>query len=259
MRLTALIPALKFAFLLVAIMSIVGSLQGQIVNVESLRKQTDTTGFAGGIEFNGTFLDNEKVIYNFQLLPHIQYKWERDLLLVVGDYKLTKSDDVSFEDAAFLHFRHNHEYTDLFRWETFTQIQHNKVTKLEYRILVGTGPRLKVLGKENFRIYLGVIPMYQYERIQDEARTIEDNVRLSNYLSFTVNLSNQAQLYSTSYYQPIWNKWRDHRFYNEQKLSVKLVGDLNLTVATVYTWDSRPPEAAPARTLQVKTGLLYRF
>ena len=234
-------------------------LNGQIVNVESLRKQTDTTGFAGGAEFNGSFLDNEKVIYTLQFLPHVQYKWERDLLLLVGDYKLTKSEDVAFEDAAFLHLRHNREFTDLFRWESFTQIHHNKVAKLEYRILIGSGPRLKLLGNEFLRIYFGALPMYQYERIQNEERTIEDNFRLSNYLSFTVNISESTQLFSTSYYQPIWNKWKDYRFYNEQKLVVKLVGDLNLTATSVYTWDNRPPEGAPPRTLQIKTGLLYRF
>src|SRR5690606_14113750 len=250
---------LKRYFYLVLFLGIGTFLQGQIVNVESLRKQTDTTGFAGGGEFNGTFLDNEKVIYTFQFIPHVQYKWERDLLLVVADYKLTKSDDVAFEDAAFLHFRHNHEFTDLFRWESFTQIQHNKVTKLDYRILLGTGPRLKLIGQEKFRMYLGIIPMYQYERIQDEEGCIEGNLRLSNYLSFTFLLSEQALLYSTSYFQPVWNTWKDYRFYNEQKLEVKLIGNLHLTVSSVYTWDNQPPEGAPPRTLQIKTGLLYSF
>lgn len=259
MRKSFLVPVLSFTIFLLIFAMALPRLSGQIVNVESLRKQTDTTGFAGGIEFNGTFLDNDKVIYTFQLLPHIQYKWERDLLLIVGDYKLTKSENVSFEDAAFLHFRHNREFTDLFRWETFTQIQHNKVSKLEYRILAGSGPRLKLIGKEVFRMYLGIIPMYQYERIQDEAGTLETNLRLSNYLSFTINLSDQAVLYSTTYFQPIWNTWRDYRFFNEQKLSVKLIGNLNLTASSVYTWDNRPPEGAPPRTLQIKTGLLYGF
>ncbi len=259
MRRSFIIPTIFLVIFLLIFPLMLSRLSCQIVNVESLRKQTDTTGFAGGIEFNGTFLDNDKVIYTLQVLPHVQYKWDRDLLLVVGDYKLTKSDDVAFEDAAFLHFRHNHEFTDLFRWESFTQIQHNKVTKLDYRILLGTGPRLKLIGQEKFRMYLGIIPMYQYERIQDEEGTIEDNFRLSNYLSFTFLLSEQALLYSTSYFQPVWNTWKDYRFYNEQKLEVKLIGNLHLTVSSVYTWDNQPPEGAPPRTLQIKTGLLYSF
>ncbi len=51
----------------------------QIVNVESLRKQTDTTGFAGSIELDGSYLDNEKVIYTVGLETDIQYKWECDI------------------------------------------------------------------------------------------------------------------------------------------------------------------------------------
>ncbi len=250
---------LKRYFYLVLFLGIGTFLQGQIVNVESLRKQTDTTGFAGGGEFNGTFLDNEKVIYTFQFIPHVQYKWERDLLLVVADYKLTKSDDVSFEDAAFLHFRHNREFTDLFRWETFTQVQHNKVSKLNYRFLAGSGPRLKLVGNDFLRVYLGVIPMYQFEQIDNEEKTTESNVRLSNYLSFTIELSEQAQLYSTSYFQPVLGHFKDYRFFNEQKIQVNLIGNLALTLSSVYTWDNKAPEGAPPRTLQIKTGLLYKF
>lgn len=250
---------LRLFLFLVLFTGIGSSLQGQIVNVESLRKQTDTTGFAGGIEFNGTFLDNKKVIYTFEFLPHVQYKWKRNLLLFVGDYKTTKSDEVSFEDAAFAHFRYNHEFTNLFRWETFTQIQHNKVTRLDYRILLGSGPRLKLIGQDLLRVYLGIIPMYQYEQIDNEEKTIEENVRLSNYLSFTLVLNEQVQLFSTSYFQPALGRWSDYRFFNEQKLKVKLVGNLNLTLATVYTWDNRAPEGAPPRTFQMKTGLLYKF
>lgn len=149
----------------------------QIVNVESLRKQTDTTGFAGSIELDGSYLDNEKVIYTVGLETDIQYKWERDILLMIADYKINKLEEVAFQDAAFLHFRFSHEFTDLLRWESFTQIQHNKVAKLDYRILAGSGLRLKLLGKDRFRLYLGVIPMFEYEQISNEEQTINKNLR----------------------------------------------------------------------------------
>lgn len=231
----------------------------QIVNVETLRKQTDTTGFAGSIELNGTYLDNEKVIYTLGFEPHIQYKWERDILLMIGDYKINKSEEVAFQDAAFLHFRYSHEFTDLLRWESFTQIQHNKVAKLDYRILAGTGPRLKLIGKDFFKLYLGVIPMYEFEQINNEEQTINKNVRLSQYLSMTFKISENAHLFSTSYYQPILGEIRDYRIFNEQKLKVSLRKNLLLTLSSIYTWDNRPPEGAPARTFQIKTGLEYKF
>ncbi len=96
---------------------------------------------------------------------------------MIADYKINKSEEVAFQDAAFLHFRFSHEFTDLLRWESFTQIQHNKVAKLDYRILAGSGLRLKLLGKDRFRLYLGVIPMFEYEQISNEEQTINKNLR----------------------------------------------------------------------------------
>lgn len=231
----------------------------QIVNAESFRKKTDTTGFAGSVAMNGTYLDNEKVIFTLGFVPHVQYKWKQDLLLMVGDYKITKSNKIAFEDAAFLHFRYNHEYTDLLRWESFTQIQDNKISKLKYRILLGSGIRLKLMGTDLFRLYLGVIPMYEVEQINNLEQTINKYVRVSQYISMTLNISTHTQLYSTSYYQPRIDAFIDYRFFNEQKLSVHLLKNLYLNVSTVYTWDNFPPEGAPARTFQTKTGLQYKF
>ena len=227
--------------------------------MESLRKKTDTSGFAGGVALNGSYLDNDKIIYSVNFVPNIQYKWDKNLLLMVVDYKITKSANVNFEDAAFLHFRYNHKLTDIVRWESFTQIQHNKIAKLDYRVLAGTGIRLKLVQKNYFRFYLGLIPMYEYEQIDNAEKSINKNFRMSNYLSFTFKVNNQAELYSTTYYQPVFAEIRDYRFYNEQKLKVNLVENLFLTLATVYTWDNRPPEDAPGRTLQIKTGLAYNF
>lgn len=231
----------------------------QIVNVESLRKQTDTTGFAGGVLLSGTYLDNARSIYSIDFKPHIQYKWERDLLLLVGDYKITKSENVDYNNASFAHLRYNHEFSDFFRWETFSQVQYNKIAHLNFRLLIGTGSRMKLAGNQYLRIYLGIIPMYQYEEIDDEARSTESNFRFSNYVSFTILLGDRASLYSTSYHQPVMNEWSDYRFFNEQKLKVNLFQNFAVTFQSIYTWDNRPPEGAPARTLEMRTGLQFNF
>jgi len=232
---------------------------GQIVNMESLRKPTDTTGFAGGIVLNGTYLDNDKVIYTLGFEPNVQFKTAKDLFLIVGDYKITKSQKESYQDAAFLHFRYNYKFSDRLRWEAFSQIQDNKIIKLKYRFLLGTGPRVKVVGGESFRLYLGVIPMYEHEEIDDEFHSINKSVRLSQYVSITVRIGDHAELYTTSYYQPVVGKFSDFRFFNEQKLKIHLVGNLAFNFSGVYTWDSRPPEGAPGRTLHLTSGLQYNF
>lgn len=235
------------------------SLSGQIVNMESLRKPTDTTGFAGGIALNGNYLDNDKVIYTLGFEPNVQYKTGKNLFLVVGDYKITRSEKQAFQDAAFLHLRYNYKISDRLRWEAFTQLQDNKIIKLQYRFLAGTGPRFKIVGKEAFRLYLGLTPMYEHEQIDDDQNTINNSVRLSQYVSITIRIGDHAELYTTSYFQPVIDKFRDYRFFNEQKLKIHLVGNLTCNVSGVYTWDSRPPEGAPGRTLQLRTGVQYNF
>ena len=236
-----------------------GFANAQVVNIEKSRKATDTTGFAGGMELRGSYLDYENSILSLSVIPDVQYKTQKDLFLFLGNYNLTKSELLKFQDAAFAHFRYNRKLNNRVRWEAFTQLQNDLIAKLRYRFLIGTGPRLKLLEFEKFRLYSGTLPMFEWERLKDAASTAHTDFRLSQYFSFTLDINDQARLISTSYYQPLLKKWSDYRIYSENQLSVKIFEKLRLNVTGTYAWDEVPPTDAPRRLLRLATGFEYRL
>ena len=105
----------------------------QIVNVESRRIQTDTTGWAGSFGGNINLSKNVEQVFSASAFAHLQYKNSRNLYLFLGDYSFLKGAQKKYTDNTFFHLRYNHKFSDLVRWEVFTQLQTNKITKIDNR------------------------------------------------------------------------------------------------------------------------------
>lgn len=44
------------------------------------------------------------------------------------------------------------------------QVQFNKLNGLKICYLLGTGPRFKILNKENYLMYVGILYIYEFEK-----------------------------------------------------------------------------------------------
>ena len=114
----------------------------QIVNMESERYHTDTTGWAGTLGGDFALTNYGQKVYSINANAHLQYKTKKSLYLFLGGYGFLKGDNLSFVDYSFLHLRYNYKLTKILRWEAFTQLQQNAITKIQFRYLIGTGPDL---------------------------------------------------------------------------------------------------------------------
>ena len=117
----------------------------QIVNMESQRYRTDTTGWAGSVGGNFALTNYGQKIFDVDANAHVQYKSKRSLYLFLGGYGFLKGDQQSYVDYGFLHLRYNYKLTKVLRLEAFTQLQQNTITKVQFRYLVGAGPRFKLV------------------------------------------------------------------------------------------------------------------
>ncbi len=232
---------------------------GQVVDIERQRNSDESKALSGEVDIKGTYLDNVEVIYTFALGGNIQYSSGQNVFLSIADIKITKSESVDFQDAAFLHFRYNRIMTDLITLEAFTQIQDDKISKLKYRFLTGAGARITLTKDSKFRAFAGVLPMYEFEEIDDASSTINKAVRISQYLNMSLDLSDNSSIYTTTYFQPVWNGWSDARLHNETKLEFDITDKLNFNITNTYSWDAEPPAGAPERKLELKLGLGYEF
>ncbi len=231
----------------------------QVINIEDKRIKTDTVGWAGSGEAAMYLNKNNDFVLSFNTDIHIQYKNKKSLFLLLTDVASVQVNEAqSFVNSGFQHFRYNYKIRDRFVWEAFMQGQYNEPLAIDYRILVGTGPRFKLIGTDKFRLYAAALYMNENEKNADIV-TVQNNHRLSSYVSFTLSPNDQFSLVSTTYFQPLFNDFSDRRistsFDLKSFLTKKLYLDLNYNLLD----DSRPAEGVVNTIYEMTAGIGLEF
>lgn len=248
---------LRFLLIILSLTAMFNSF-GQIVNMESQRYQTDTTGWAGTAGGDFSLTNYGQKVYAVNANAHVQYKSPKSLYLFLGGYGFLKGDDRSFVDFGFLHFRYNYKLTKVVRLEAFTQLQNNVVTKLKYRFLVGAGPRFKLLGIEKLRIYAGTLVMHEIEKETNMPRETY-NWRSSNYLSITYLPNKQTEITTTTYYQPVLFDIGDYRLLNQSVVKISATKKIAVAIRCNYQYDASPATGVTKETYNFSTGIEISF
>lgn len=236
------------------------SLEAQIVNIEKKRIATDTTGWFGTANVSFAGSKTTKSVVSFFAGTFLEYKSKsnKDLWLLISDFSLISGDEEKFSNAGFGHLRYNRKLGKSIRWEIFTQLQYNSLTKIGTRALVGTGPRFKLTDFEEAKFYFGVAYMYEYEELIDPFEILYQH-RMSSYFSFTLSPEETVTFASTTYFQPLLNDYSDYKLTNETTLFLGITQKLSLNVTLKYNYDSVPPEEVPNTTFYFITGLELAF
>lgn len=233
--------------------------KAQIVNIESRRIHTDTTGWAGSFGGNFSIAQNVDRVFSASAFAHLQYKTQKNLYLFLGDYSFLKGANTKYLDNMFYHLRYNRKLSERIRWEVFTQLQTNKITKIDNRFLAGAGPRFKLSGSGKLQVYLGVLFMYEYEKELTEPPVFHHDIRNSSYLTFTYKPLPNFELVSTTFYQPRMDKFKDFRILNQESANLSITQQLSATLNWNYLYDQYPAAEVPKINYTFSTGFKYAF
>lgn len=244
---------------IVALFTIKMSAFSQVVNIEAQRIKTDTIGWAGSVGGSFNWTKNVSQIFAINAAAHLQYKSPKNLYLLLGDYSLLKSDEKNFINNAFVHFRINHTFTEVLRGEVFTQLQNNKISKIDTRFLIGAGPRIKFPLPKTIKVYLGIMFMYEYEKEITDPPIYNNTFRNSSYLSFNIKPNKIISINSTTFYQPRLDYFSDFRILNQTTVSLAVSKKLEVTINWNYLYDEFPVEGVPQINANYSTGFKYVF
>ena len=216
-------PVLKKALLMPAFLFLSFNGFTQIVNVESARMQSDTVGWQGSFGAAFSMTQNTSRIFGANADAHLQYKTSNDkgLWLILGNYNLLKVSGRNFLSDGLIHLRYNRKINEWLRWEFFGQFQNNDITQIDSRMLLGTGPRFKLIKKPRFRMYAASLLMYEKEKEATTPSISHSDMRNSSYLSFTWLPQDYLEMISTTYFQPRLAEFSDYRFMNQFMFKVK--------------------------------------
>ncbi len=233
----------------------------QIVNIESARMQSDTVGWMGNIGAAVSLTQNTDKIFQASLETHLQYKTSNDqgLWLVLGNFGFLKIGSNRFVSDGLAHLRYNRKVNEWLRWEFFGQYQNNVITQIDSRILLGTGPRFKLIKLNIFRLYAASLFMYERENERTNPVIKHNDLRNSSYLSFTWLPRGNIELISTTYFQPLLKKLSDYRILNQVSFNLKATPHFGLSLKWNYLHDRFPAGTAPKTTYNFATGITYEL
>ena len=231
----------------------------QIVNIETQRLHSDTTGWFGKIQTGFALQQNVTRVLNITAGANVEYKSLKDLYIILANYNLLRANGQSFNNNVFTHLRYRHNFTEKFSWEVFTQVQNNNVTGIDLRFLAGTGPRFKVINSPKITFYAASAVMYEYEKELTKPPVVHNDLRNSTYLSLSWKSSDDAELSGTLFYQPLFKNFSNYRLLNEINISYKIFRQLSLTAGWHYLFDTRPAAGTPKLNYSISNGFEFEF
>lgn len=233
--------------------------QAQIVNAESLRKVSDTSRWSGSATLNFALARNVNDLISLGTDIHLQYNKDRHLALFKNQILFQKLNDEDFSNGGIQHFRYNYRLTTRWTAEAFAQGQYNRVAKIGFRGLIGTGPRFAISTNEKYRVNIGSLLMYEYEKVDDGITPLQRDFRLSSYLALSFYPTDNITFVSTTYYQPQVDQWSDHRVSSESNLVFMLYKNLKFNMTYVFIFDAFPAVGIPTSQYRLSSGLTYTF
>lgn len=232
--------------------------KAQVINIESKRFLNDTNGWVGKIDFNFLLAQNTQQLVQVGNNVHVQYQYNKHRFLILNDVNFIKAGNTDFVNAGYQHFRYNYKIVNRLTWEAFTQVQYNKILRLNLRFLSGTGPRFKVLKNKNARLYIASLYMFEYEEISGESAPTYTH-RSSSYVTFSVSLGKNADITSTTFYQPNFADFSDYRIANDSALEIFISKRLNFKTGFNLLYDTRQPPGIPNLVYSLRNGLSFKF
>ncbi len=230
----------------------------QVINIENKRFLNDTNGWVGNTDFVFNLQQNTQQVMAFSNTLRVQYQKNKSRFIFINDISFIKAGKTNFVNSGYQHLRYNYKVSKFLTIEAFTQTQYNPVLKLDFRYLIGAGPRIKLLKKENAKIYFASLYMYEYDDIVNDAVNIYEH-RLSTYLTCTFTVFKNVELISTTFYQPNLENSNDYRIANDSGLEISINKHLNFKSTFNLLYDTYQPIGVPNLVYQLKNGLSIKF
>lgn len=233
----------------------------QVVNVETLRKASDSAKWTGSVSLDVSLIKNKNDIFRIANKAHIQYNDKTNLWLFVNDLNFQKVEGFSLVNRGTQHLRYNRTISSRVKWEAFTQAQYDAISQIDFRGLIGTGPRFKLSTTDNYRFYIGTLIMFEYERADDVIiDRVQKDVRGSSYVSFSMYPTEKLSIISTSYYQPRIDLIKDYRFSSNTSVLIEIFKNLAFKTNFNFFHDAVPVSTSiPKTQYELTNGLLYSF
>lgn len=232
---------------------------GQIVNIENKRLTDNKQGFSGRADVNFNFIMNTRQLLQIGGRSRLMYLKKRNQFLIVGDQSFVKAEGADFVNRGFQHFRYNYQLKDSsrFYFEAFQQSQFNRIQRIDFRHLLGSGIRYDVIDTKHYQLSLGTGAMWEYEELV--GGLISRDFLSTSFLSFDGQFNPSVGLNFISYFQPKITNAGDFRLSNETSIRFKINKYLSFRMIYMLMHDTRDIEGVRKTNYTFRNALQIKF
>lgn len=231
----------------------------QIVNVE--KKRSTESGFNANFKFSLNVSNTGNMLTQIANTTDVQYHNRKSSFIFLNDLSLLRYDGGDLINDGFQHLRYNYTVQDtgFLTLELFTQHQYNEQKILKRRILVGGGPRFRLIKTPKLLLYFAPLIMYEHEQRSDEAKTRTDFIRGDAYTNVSFKISKELSLNHISYYQPKLDEFKNYRYSGETGLKINITKYLAFSSSFAMDYDAMPPADIPNLFFYFKNQIHLKF
>ncbi|HBX66132.1 MAG: hypothetical protein CL670_02310 [Balneola sp.] len=250
---------LLLGFIIIFISS--GFAQAQLLNVESIRADADTSGWYGQLNFNLSLSQYDDQVLQFTNNTNISFFSEKHAYLFLNRLKLVNLDGASVISSGYSHLRSTFVRENRISPELFLQYQYNNNLGLQNRFLAGAGFRYTLFNSDSWEGSFSSSVMAEYEEWQEDGLPLVENeyIKSSSNLSLRGILNPQTSFLLIGYYQARPSEFFEARSILETQLQVKINKHISLSVQFAASYDADPVIDIPNWTYELSNGLVIKF
>ncbi len=238
-----------------------GQAAAQILNIEKARLERDTTkNVLANFGFMFGARQQQAQVITFSSAENIAVFTKRHQYSLMSSFDLVRLNGNKIVSNGFVHLRSNFYKQNTFSGEIYAQAQYDEIRGMEYRYLLGAGPRWKVQHDEQLTLAFGTSLMYEDERWlfaeQDSATQL---LKSSTYFSYHHQWVKHVEINLIVYYQALFRYFDRPRIAADVHLNIALSRRLTLSVKYIFLYDVAPVVPIDRLIYNLQNGVQLKF
>ena len=199
---------LSFCIVLLSLTT-VRSAEAQIVSLNERNTKNPKNGVQGDIQLTFNYTENSKKVLQNGTKLNLQYNDSLSTYLFYSDLRLSRTNGINDLNYGSFGTIYNYKAEDrVISAEGIIQYQYDGNKNLKHRLILGGGPRWKMVDKKGLKLSIVAYTIYFNEKYESTTVTKKSKAKFSTMLSFSTNLSKSMTLKHNTYYERIQEQSR---------------------------------------------------
>lgn len=243
---------------LLAVVLLTAKINAQVLNVEEVRNEADTTGWVGELGFDISLNKFNDRVFKIGNEVNASYFSDKHAYLFLNSIEFISVDDASVISNGQFHLRSTFLRKFAFSPEAFIQYQYNDNLGLKNRALAGSVVRYRFLDRQNISGHASTGFMAEYEEWGLSGQENVENTFIKSTSNIVVRgrVNPNTSLLLVGYYQARPDRFFKPRVISENRLNVRVSRNVALRISFTMSYDVEPIIDIPNFTYELKNGII---